>query len=165
MPDIAHIEHFLAARAASGGDDIAAIRTVRVRFGLDLAAAKEVMLVATGYASTLDEHQQALMPSVLEVLDEFESALQPENAGAPAPGGAEIRSFYARLLRRVGSETHTETEIGELRALLMAAAGVVRLKTIEGDPKGGYRVTLDLEWSRLEDFVRAVEAAGWMNCL
>jgi ribosomal protein L7/L12 len=45
---------------ASRGDRIAAIRTIREQFGLNLAQAKEVMLQAEGIASSLDEHQERI---------------------------------------------------------------------------------------------------------
>ena len=45
---------------AATGDRIAAIRTIRERFGLDLRQAKEVMLQAEGTADSLDEHEEQL---------------------------------------------------------------------------------------------------------
>lgn len=157
-----HIQHFIAVRAANGGDDIAAIRAIRERFGLDVPAAKAVMLQATGSAGTLDEHQQALVPSALEVLDELEADVR---SGSVAPGKIGVRPLYARLLRRKGVETYADADVDELRQLLARDLGVVKLKTIERHPKGGYGVTLDLEWSKFDSFIHAVDAAGWMNCL
>jgi hypothetical protein len=165
MIDHQHVQHFVAVRAANGGDDIAAIRAIRERFGLDLPSAKAVMLQATGSASTLDEHQRALAPSALQALDEFEADVRPDQPGSVASGQSDVRPLYARLLRRKGVETYADAEVDELRLLLTPALGVIKLRTIEHHPKGGYRVTLDLEWSKLDSFIHAVDAAGWMNCL
>jgi hypothetical protein len=61
------------------GDRIAAIRTIRGRFGLDPKQAKEVMLQAEGTASSLDEHQQRIADALEVALDTRESktSVQP----------------------------------------------------------------------------------------
>jgi hypothetical protein len=58
---------------ASGRGPIEAIRAIWERFGLDLRQAKEVMLEAKGVPSSLDEHQQRLVPA-LEQAFELERA-------------------------------------------------------------------------------------------
>ena len=80
-------------------------------------------------------------------------------------GRPDIRPLYARLLRREGVETYAEAEVEELRSMLTPELGVAKLRTIERHPKGGYRVALDLEWSKLDAFNHAMGASGWMNCL
>ena len=52
-------ELFLQTLAATG-DRIAAISTIRERFGLDTRQAKKVMLQAEGTAKSLDEHQERI---------------------------------------------------------------------------------------------------------
>src|SRR5262245_44257770 len=54
---------------ATTGDRIAAIRTIRERFGLDLRQAKGIMLEAEGVAKSVDEHQRALA-RVLEAVSQ-----------------------------------------------------------------------------------------------
>jgi hypothetical protein len=58
---------------AATGDRIAAIRTIRERFGLDVRQAKEIMLQAEGVAESHDEHLQAMAW-------ELENVLQPRGA-------------------------------------------------------------------------------------
>ncbi|MBI1917761.1 MAG: hypothetical protein HYS12_23960 [Planctomycetes bacterium] len=55
---------------AETGDRIAAIRTIRQRFGLDLRQAKEIMLQAEGIATSLDEHQGRLAEALERELRE-----------------------------------------------------------------------------------------------
>jgi hypothetical protein len=57
-------DHFRRV-VADTGDRIAAIRSIRERFGLDLRQAKEVMLQAEGTAASLAEHE-ARIATVLE---------------------------------------------------------------------------------------------------
>jgi ribosomal protein L7/L12 len=45
---------------ADGLGDVAAIRTVRVLFGLDLRQAKEVLIQARGWAASLEEYQNQI---------------------------------------------------------------------------------------------------------
>jgi hypothetical protein len=45
---------------ASTGDYAAAIRAIRLRFGMSLRQAKEVMLQTQGIAASLDEHQERI---------------------------------------------------------------------------------------------------------
>jgi len=52
------LEVFQQTLAATGGDTITAIRTIRERFGLNPREAKEVMLQSDGAADRLDEHQR-----------------------------------------------------------------------------------------------------------
>jgi len=56
-------DHFRRV-VAETGDRIAAIRSIRERFGLDLRQAKEVMLQAEGTASSLAEGFWTLMEEV-----------------------------------------------------------------------------------------------------
>lgn len=53
---------------ADTGDRIAAIRSIRERFGLDLRQAKEVMLQAEGTASSLAEHEQRIATAVEQIV-------------------------------------------------------------------------------------------------
>lgn len=55
---------------AATGDQIAAIRAIRERFGLDLRSAKEVMLQAEGTAASLDEHQANFVEGLKRILEE-----------------------------------------------------------------------------------------------
>ena len=66
------LQAFLSAKAAAGGDDIAGIRVIRERFGLDLTAAKEVMHRASGATTSLSEHQGQLASGLLQALDDSE---------------------------------------------------------------------------------------------
>ena len=53
---------------AATGDRILAIRTIRERFGLDIRQAKEIMLQAEGWATSLEEHQASFVPVVEQLL-------------------------------------------------------------------------------------------------
>jgi hypothetical protein len=55
---------------AATGSQIAAIRAIRERFGLDLRSAKEVMLQAEGVAASLDDHQAKLVEGLEQIFDE-----------------------------------------------------------------------------------------------
>lgn len=60
--------HDLFRRTLSAtGDRIAALKAVRMRFGLDLRQAKEVMLQAEATATSVDEHEE-LIADALEQL-------------------------------------------------------------------------------------------------
>ena len=59
-------EVFLAAEKAR--DRMAAFRAVRVVFSLSVPQAKEVMLRAYGEASSLDEHEESLLPALKQAL-------------------------------------------------------------------------------------------------
>ena len=60
-------ELFLQTLAATG-DRIAAISTIRERFGLDTRQAKKVMLQAEGTAKSLDEHQERIAVQIEQFL-------------------------------------------------------------------------------------------------
>jgi len=49
---------------------IAAIRAIRTRYGLSLAAAKEIGLQADGIAPSLDAHQARLIPAIAQALED-----------------------------------------------------------------------------------------------
>jgi hypothetical protein len=53
---------------AATGDRIAAIRSIRERFGLDLRQAKEVMLQAEGTAASLAEHEERIAAALEQAL-------------------------------------------------------------------------------------------------
>ncbi|MBX3387808.1 MAG: hypothetical protein KF768_14675 [Phycisphaeraceae bacterium] len=53
------VEVYCAARSA-GMNDIDAIRMLRTVFGLSLGEAKEAMLVGSGVADSLEDHEDAL---------------------------------------------------------------------------------------------------------
>jgi hypothetical protein len=55
---------------AATGDRIAALKAVRVRFGLDLRQAKEVMLQAEGTAASVDEHEERIAIALEQALAE-----------------------------------------------------------------------------------------------
>ena len=55
---------------AATGDRMAALKAVRVRFGLDLRQAKEVMLQAEGTAASVDEHEERIAIALEQVLAE-----------------------------------------------------------------------------------------------
>jgi len=60
-------DHFRRV-VADTGDRIAAIRSIRERFGLDLRQAKEVMLQAEGTAASLAEHEQRIADALGQVV-------------------------------------------------------------------------------------------------
>ena len=66
-------DHFRQAFAATG-DRIAALRAVRMHFGLNLRQAKEVMLQAEGSAATLDEHESRVAVALQQALAEQNQA-------------------------------------------------------------------------------------------
>ncbi|QWF16760.1 hypothetical protein [Lysobacter capsici] len=55
---------------AETGDPIAALRAIRTRYELTLAAAKEIGLQADGLASSLDAHQESLAPALFQALEQ-----------------------------------------------------------------------------------------------
>lgn len=52
------------------GDRIAALKAVRMRFGLDLRQAKEVMLQAEATATSVDEHEKHIAEVLEQVITE-----------------------------------------------------------------------------------------------
>ena len=64
-------------------DRIAALKAVRVRFGLDLRQAKEVMLQAEGTAVSVEEHEERIAVALERALTEQRHA----EPGAAADGG------------------------------------------------------------------------------
>jgi hypothetical protein len=67
---------------ADGGDTVAAIRTVRGVFGLDLRQAKEVLVRAEGWASSLAEHEGRIARDIIEAINE-EEGQQPPTGESP----------------------------------------------------------------------------------
>ena len=59
-------ELFRETVASTDHDYIAAIKAIRVRFGLNLRQAKEVMIQSDGTADSLDEHEESLI-SIVEL--------------------------------------------------------------------------------------------------
>ena len=55
---------------ATTGDRIAAMKAVRVRFGMDLRQVKEVMLQAEGTAASLDEHEGRIADTLQQMSGE-----------------------------------------------------------------------------------------------
>jgi hypothetical protein len=62
---------------ADTGEQIAAIRAIRERFGLDFRQAKEVMLQAEGVANTLAEHEERIAIAVVQALRQMEGTAAP----------------------------------------------------------------------------------------
>jgi hypothetical protein len=61
MRDEGASAHDLYRKArADGHDDITCIRMLRAVFGFSLREAKEVLIVASGTAASLDEHEERL---------------------------------------------------------------------------------------------------------
>ena len=58
---------------AATGDPIAAIRSIRERFGLDVAQAKEIWLQVAGVAPSLMEYQQDVAQTLEQMFREDES--------------------------------------------------------------------------------------------
>src|SRR5262249_30788458 len=70
---------------SSGRGKIEAIRAIREQFGLDLRQAKEVSLQAEGVASSLDEHQERLVPVIEQALRQL-AAEAPDADPSPDVG-------------------------------------------------------------------------------
>ncbi len=64
---------YLAAKA-DGHDPITLLRLLRRVFSLSLVQAKEVKVTAEGWASSLEEHQERLVPVVEQALARAEQA-------------------------------------------------------------------------------------------
>jgi len=47
--------------------------------------------------------------------------------------------------------------------LLGAAPGALAAQVVERHPKGGYRVTVNLTWSSLDEFIAYLESRDWMS--
>lgn len=62
------LDAYRAARS-EGMADVDAIRMLRTLFGLSLAQAKEAMVVGSGTASSLREHEQAVASALQTELD------------------------------------------------------------------------------------------------
>jgi len=56
---------------SSTGDRMAAIRSIREKFGLSIEQAKEVMLQAEGISNSLAEHQHKLAPMIEQLAKEL----------------------------------------------------------------------------------------------
>lgn len=69
---------------AATGDRFAALKAVRVRFGLDLQQAKEVMLQAEGTAASVDEHEERIAVTLEKALAELRHA-EPADLTPPVP--------------------------------------------------------------------------------
>jgi hypothetical protein len=62
-----------------GLDFAARIRLIRAEFGLSLAEAKEVMVIAEGWATSLIEYQEQLIPEIEAALEAWESEEDPSS--------------------------------------------------------------------------------------
>jgi hypothetical protein len=69
---------------ATTGDRIAAMKAVRVRYGLDLRQVKEVMLQTEGTATSVDEHEDRIAVALEQAIAEQRHA----EPGDAADGGA-----------------------------------------------------------------------------
>ena len=163
MSDNEHQRYFLEARAAAGGDDIAAIRALRERFRLDLMAAKQVMLSASGVAASVEEHQERLIGDALAALDEFEARESSQTAGDTAVDVP--RRLHFRLMQSSGMPDAGDAEMRELEKLLLAIVGVARVQAIEPHPKGGYGVTLDFAPADVAPLIAAIGHHGWVSVI
>jgi hypothetical protein len=58
---------------ADGFGQVECIRLIRAEFGFSLVEAKEVMVVAEGWAASLDEHQARIAAELQTALESLES--------------------------------------------------------------------------------------------
>lgn len=76
------------------------------------------------------------------------------------------RPVYLRLMRRIGQENDdADATALELAALLRTAPCVERFDVVERHPKGGTRVSLDMNWLMLDAFIAYLEEHDWMSVM
>jgi len=68
-------------------------------------------------------------------------------------------------MRRQAHEVNSGDEAQELAELLLEGPGVLRAQVGGRHPKGGHRVTLELTWPALDDFIAYLESHGWMSVM
>jgi len=88
-------------------------------------------------------------------------SLSMTDNNSQATGAA--RHVYLRLMRRRRGEVAVAGEALELAGLLGAAPGALAAQVVERHPKGGYRVTVNLTWSSLDEFIAYLESRDWMS--
>jgi hypothetical protein len=72
--------------------------------------------------------------------------------------------MYLRLLR-VSDHNYSQEEQNELSAALLAGPGVGRVTEISRHPKGGYRVTFEVERETLDALIQYIPAIGYMSVI
>jgi hypothetical protein len=69
---------------------------------------------------------------------------------------------YLRLIHRRNNSALSAVDQNALVALLATAAGVSQVNIVGPHPKGGYRLTCEIEEESLGNFIELLEAHGWM---
>lgn len=68
-----------------------------------------------------------------------------------------------RYLHKSKSFSDSKVEKAELSASLASAPGLLSIESIVGHHKGGHRATLEVDRSRLDDFLTYMDSQGWMD--
>jgi hypothetical protein len=71
-----------------------------------------------------------------------------------------MHTFF-RLMADAGPETYTAEEAHKLKTLLASAPGVLLVKKVSHDPRGGYAVSLDIDRKLISTLIEYLASHGW----